>query len=408
VPIIQGQALTDASGNAVTDASAAAIGEPDLPISLLGGLVVLAGSNPLRDLIDTLTEVRNFLVGLTEGTLTMQALSFLQQDMNDLRGITSADQTLSNAPPHGQGWTLNGVINQIGTPPAPTWPEGDPPWWIPPPATADLSDIPEAVWNWVNPNLQLQQWEVTGSAYLAGQLVNQSVQPMRRDPRFGVWTPAAWGESAVYPVLVYTPHPDFTDMVPTETRLAWLQRTDDSGLLWEADSYTGEPFAALYDQLSQGRGGVVCLFSEAQFNDYAAQFALVNSKLDAIQAEFPIDIPPATATAGAPVWPGSELVTLGETVTLTDQLHLVAECDGVIVNMTTPPTRTGLRQIGGALYDYGVGELAFETDSGDIEFWQYLGFRSGIWTPKTMSRAAGCRFRVLAGAAGTVTPWTRS
>jgi hypothetical protein len=116
----------------------------------------------------------------------------------------------------------------------------------------------------------------------------------------------------------------------------------------------------------------------------------------------------ALAVSGPPVWPGADGVDLGTPADLVDQLYLVAPMDGVIVAVTTPPTKTGRRSIGGATYDYGVGEIAFETDSGDLEPWQYLGFRAAIFTPKTMEHAAGARFRVLAGALGTVTPWTRS
>lgn len=134
--------------------------------------------------------------------------------------------------------------------------------------------------------------------------------------------------------------------------------------------------------------------------------ATIAAVLDAISALS--DLVEAQTPVGPPVWPGLAGVTLGDAAQLVDQTYLVEDMQGVIVSITTPPTRTGLRQIGGALYDYGVGELAFETDNGDLEPWQYLGFRSAIFTPKTMARAAGVRFRVLAGAAGTVTPWTSS
>lgn len=143
-----------------------------------------------------------------------------------------------------------------------------------------------------------------------------------------------------------------------------------------------------------------------EVSDVADLVLTVDLVVDQIKAL--LDAWPTPATGGAPVWPGAENATLGDSVELTSQLHLEEECHGVLVAITTPPTRTGLRQIGGALYDYGVGEIAFETDSGQIEPWQYLGFRTAIFTPKTMEKAAGARFRVLAGASGTVTPWLRS
>jgi len=123
--------------------------------------------------------------------------------------------------------------------------------------------------------------------------------------------------------------------------------------------------------------------------------------LDAIAA-----IEPAEATAGAPVWPGLANVTLGEGVSLVDGLHITGAMDGVLISITTPPTKTGLILVGGATFDYREGQVAFESDNGEIETWQYLGFRQAIFTPKTMKQASGARFRVLAGAEGTVYPWT--
>lgn len=126
----------------------------------------------------------------------------------------------------------------------------------------------------------------------------------------------------------------------------------------------------------------------------------LSDKIDALAAALDLRAPP--------IWPGEDNVTLGTPVALTSQLHLTGAMDGVIVAITTPPTRTGLYEVGGAPLDYGQGRIAFETDDGDIEPWQYLGFRSAIYTPKSMAHAAGVRFQMLAGAAGTVTPWTVS
>lgn len=126
--------------------------------------------------------------------------------------------------------------------------------------------------------------------------------------------------------------------------------------------------------------------------------------LDAIAALEPG--PPGGATA--PVWPGIDNVTLGTPVALSHGLVVTEEMDGVIVAVTTPPTRTGLYQIGDQYYDYGVGRIAFESDGGELEPWQYLGFRAALFTPKSMVRASACHLQVLGGAEGTITPWTVS
>jgi hypothetical protein len=64
--------------------------------------------------------------------------------------------------------------------------------------------------------------------------------------------------------------------------------------------------------------------------------------------------------------------------------------------------------IGGQPMDYGVGEMSFGNDSGWIEPWVYLGFRTAVFTPKTMRSASHAYFRVLAGAGGTVQAWHRT
>jgi hypothetical protein len=79
--------------------------------------------------------------------------------------------------------------------------------------------------------------------------------------------------------------------------------------------------------------------------------------------------------------------------------------DGVIVAVTTPPQKLGQYQIGGETLDYGVGRIAFANDQGDLEPWQYLGFRSAIYTPRSMAHASAVHLQVLGGAGGTVTPW---
>lgn len=120
-------------------------------------------------------------------------------------------------------------------------------------------------------------------------------------------------------------------------------------------------------------------------------------------------IQPGTPTnAGAPVWPGIAGVTLGTPASLTNGARIEGEMDGVIVAVTTPPTRTGLYQIGTGMYDYGVGRISFESDNGELETWQYLGFRAALFTPKTMVRAAAVHLQVLGGAEGTITPWVVS
>jgi len=151
---------------------------------------------------------------------------------------------------------------------------------------------------------------------------------------------------------------------------------------------------------------------EPDFTELLARFDMVDTSLsglasghgsilDAIAA-----LEPGGGTAGAPVWPGLANVTIGDAVALSNGLRIATPMDGVLISVTTPPSKTGLMDIGGAMFDYREGQLAFETDNGEIETWQYLGFRQAIFTPRTMKRASAVRFRVLAGAEGLIYPWT--
>jgi hypothetical protein len=118
--------------------------------------------------------------------------------------------------------------------------------------------------------------------------------------------------------------------------------------------------------------------------------------------------PPEPPVLVPPVWPGAGTVTLGTPVALADQLVVEGPLHGVLVAVTVPPQHLGSYHVGGVVLDYGVGRVAFETDAGDLEPWQYLGFRDALYCPRTMTSAARARFQVLGAAGGTVTPWVRS
>lgn len=142
-----------------------------------------------------------------------------------------------------------------------------------------------------------------------------------------------------------------------------------------------------------------------RLNDLQIDSTAILDQLDTIQSLIE-NLPTSTPTSGAPVWPGVANVTLGTVVTLEEEPDLTGPFDGVLINITTPPTRTGLRQFGTAPMDYGVGEIAFVTDNGYIEPWQYLGFRTALYTPKMMRQASAVKCRVLAGAEGTIRTFT--
>jgi hypothetical protein len=175
---------------------------------------------------------------------------------------------------------------------------------------------------------------------------------------------------------------------------AYLQRTRPQ-YDWNDDGGNAEPTAQT--DLNDGyQNFTVVLRARVSRAEWAAYVGTVYPAPIAVDVNVP------------PVWPGLDLVTLGTPVALVDGLVVDGPLDGVLVDVTTAPTRVGQRVIGGQYFDYNSGEMTFGSDNGYLEPWVYTGFRLAIFTPKTMKQAAHAYFRVLAGAAGTVTPWTKT
>lgn len=408
MPIIAGQPFYDASGNAMTDASGNAIGEPDLPVSLLGGLVVMAGENPLSGLIDTVSDLLDAITGLVNGTLTMQAIRNMQDDLNGFL-LNGGPDTFSGHDPVNQQSNISaeGIVNSI---PAVEieWPVEAPAWYTDPP-TIDYEQIASDVWGYTLPINYLDGQEWGPMAETALRAITEYLQLVQGfdgyavpgNPHFryitkDIQSGNAWvGDWTTTVIAASVPVLDLTLVQEGDTVYSFLTR-EYPAYDWQQDGPYNIPNA-----------GVVWLGTSP--GTYFFRCTLTDADL-AVASNLTTIINNTTTIEGgnAPLWPGVANVILGEPVALTSQLHLEGELDGVVVSITTPPSGTGLRQIGGALYDYGVGEVAFETDRGDLEPWQYLGFRAAVFIPKTMERAAGVRFRVLAGAEGTVRPWLRS
>lgn len=407
MPIIAGQPFYDASGNAMTDASGNAIGEPDLPIGLLGGLVVMAGENPLGDLLDTVSDIFEAIQDLTTGALEMQAIRNLQDDMNAFL-LNGGPDTFTGHDPtsHPSLISAEGIINSISIPSGGlTEAEHNLLMSL---ENVDPDDVAYAVWHNTTQVSGLDDdqalWtfqdlleSIFGStAALAGY---EGIVAAHT-PYYALVTPnpmglvtANWKWSS-YAERNFPDEPDWAEVEEGDTPYTFLSRTQPT-YGWTDVGPTGISNGEVaWKDLSDFYGAWVrSNFSTRQLASVVNETTIVNNTTE--------------IASPLPLWPGSAGVTLGTPVALVDQLYLVAPMDGVIVSVTTPPTKTGRYSIGGATYDYGVGRMSFQTDSGDIEPFQYLGFRAGIYTPKSMQRAAAARFQVLGGAEGTVTPWTK-
>jgi hypothetical protein len=105
------------------------------------------------------------------------------------------------------------------------------------------------------------------------------------------------------------------------------------------------------------------------------------------------------------LWPGLANVTLGTPVDLAPGVTITEPMNGVIVTLTGVPSKASWYDFDGTLSYRNLGQLAFETDNGNFDLAQSLGFTSAIYVPRSMYLAAGVKMRTVGGVSGTVTPW---
>lgn len=124
----------------------------------------------------------------------------------------------------------------------------------------------------------------------------------------------------------------------------------------------------------------------------------VEDKVDALDL--------GSVTGGAPVWPGLANVNLGVPVSISESFTVTGPCDGVIIDISSVPTKLGYYWYDTQRSYRNLGSLSFYDDQGHQEYAITLGFTTAVYCPKTMRSAAGCRIRMAAQVVGTVTPWT--
>lgn len=178
------------------------------------------------------------------------------------------------------------------------------------------------------------------------------------------------------------PTPDWSAILPADTRLSWLTRTDTSGLTWSQGATDGFPSGF----------------------DNTPPFPVPTWFLLLTEADF--DALKAAVSTAAPIWPGLAGVTLGTPVALADGLVVTGPMAGVIVELSSVPPGGGHWSLGGMGVYYNWGQLAFKTDAGDLEAFQWLGPAFGVYLPKQMLVATSAHFRVTRAPTGTVTPFT--
>jgi hypothetical protein len=117
---------------------------------------------------------------------------------------------------------------------------------------------------------------------------------------------------------------------------------------------------------------------------------------------------PNLVNVAAPIWPGIADVTLGTPVALAAGVTVPGPLDGVLVSITSTPSYTGLFDFDGDPSYRNVGAITFQSDNGQDELPQTLGFASAIYCPRQMATASLAKVRTPGAIVGTVTPWTRN
>lgn len=416
MPLLAGGRLIDASANSVQDASSNYIGEDSIQVVIGSDGILYAGNQgadlsigeDIDDIFDTVSGLFDLITGIVNGTILLTQVSHIDTQLGnveqDVDWLVNETEAITS---NGTN-TLQTILDAIAALAAGglTVEEHDQLMGIVVPSTEQIAGD---VWGYT---LSLTDMKGVDSGPMAQTvLCNAGLAlqfilgyeglkvPDREHFRFiasdswytslwlGDWT--ATGETGTVPEL------DLSLVQSGDTVWNYLQR-EYPGYTWLHTGPGSRPIGdRIYVEQSPGSAYYVCTLTDADIRNW---WPPTSDPPPTVNVE--LDVPP--------VWPGAGSVTLGAPVALTSQLVLDGPMDGVLVTITTPPSGVGRRQIGGALFDYQSGEMTFRNDSGYMEPWQYLGFRSAIYTPRTMKQADAALFRVLAGAEGTVRTFVRS
>ncbi len=108
----------------------------------------------------------------------------------------------------------------------------------------------------------------------------------------------------------------------------------------------------------------------------------------------------------SPIWPGYDLVTLGDWWPLESTSFIGQLCDGVIIDITSFPTTLGYWLFGDRKSYRNAGSITFLDEMQNHEWPQPYSFNRHILLPKSMVRASYIGLRSFPGVTGTLTVFT--
>lgn len=256
----------------------------------------------------------------------------------------------------------------------------------------DQSVNAEAVWSYMigqqNPdgnvqNAMAEEWLYTLAhslaIYSATEGIPDGIQPWYRLVFGGLSTAYSLGYTWSITGVARPADPDFTALLADDTVLSFMQRTQPA-YSWVGIGPAGTATTGIaWKNVAGGPDG---LWWRTGF-------------------QLPIVLP----SPQPPIWPGIAGVTLGTTVPCAESTVLELPMDGLLILITSyPPSRS---RWGAPPYlsVYHTGRLAFVSDNGDVEPFQYMGWTNALYTPQTMKRAAGVVIFLEPNVEAAATPW---
>lgn len=249
-------------------------------------------------------------------------------------------------------------------------------------STASTADLIDQIWN--DPQPRMPTTPIDALRQIARVLNTTEAFDMNNAAGIFLVNNVAWGNESFYLGSVTIPVFDPTTLLAGDTLLSALTRQNPTftcGYGWQTQMQV---------QLTPTDGSwvtYVTLITETDF--------------DAIKAKFL----PVEKLSASPVWPGLASVTLGVPVAISTGLTITTPMHGVIVNLTSEPSKSSFFTFDDENSYRNLGALSFRSDNGDQEPSQSLGFTSAVYSPKSMVKAAGVKLRFVGGVSGTVTPW---
>jgi hypothetical protein len=160
---------------------------------------------------------------------------------------------------------------------------------------------------------------------------------------------------------------------------------------WEDSDGELEPWAIVHPELNSG------------WPHYTLRARVTSAEFANIVS---VMYPEPPAVLVPPVWPGSDKVTLGTPLAMSDGLSIPGPLAGVVLTITGHPAGAGKYGFGGFLSWRYLGAILWIADNGKAEWPCQIGPEEQIVTPRTMQIAASAVLRLNGGFSGTITPWT--